>query len=79
MTALTYTYLLGKALEALHTKKSWDAQCDLDKVATALVLNRFDWLQELDYTLVEATVRLGPDCLGLLPRVAQALLSMHAI
>ena len=79
MTALTHTYLLGKAFEALQAKKCWDAQCDLDKVATALLLNRPDWLKEIDYTLVEAAVRLGPDCLALLPRVAQSLLSLHAI
>lgn len=79
MTALTHTYLLGKAFEALTAKTSWDAQCDLDKVATALVLNRPDWLREIDYTLLEAAVRLGPDCLALLPQVAQALLSKQAI
>jgi hypothetical protein len=32
-----------------------------EKVAVAIVLNRADWLKELDYTMAEAFDRVGPD------------------
>jgi len=78
MTDTHYTHLLGKTFEALQGKPCWDLQSELDKVATAIVLNRSDWLGELDYTLLEATSRIGPEWMSLLPRVAQAVMFAQA-
>ena len=79
MTDTPYTHLLSKSFEALRGKQCWDLQSDLDKVATAIVLNRPDWLSEIDYTLVEATSRISPEWMALLPRVAQAVMSVQAV
>lgn len=75
MGEISYQHVLGKTIEALQGKELWCAQSELDKVAVAMVLNRADWLQELDYTLVEATARLGAEWLALMPRVAQAVIA----
>lgn len=79
MTDTPYTHLLSKTVEALQGKQCWDLQSELDKVATAIVLNRSDWLGEIDYTLLEATSRIGPEWMSLLPGVAQAVMSIRAI
>lgn len=79
MTISPYTHLLSKTFEALQGKQCWELQTELDKVATAIVLNRSDWLGEIDYTLVEATSRIGPEWMALLPRVAQAVMSVHMV
>ncbi|QHI97079.1 hypothetical protein GT347_03195 [Xylophilus rhododendri] len=79
MGEVAYQHVLGKTVEALTGKQAWLAQCDLDKVAVALVLNRADWLRELDYTLVEATARVGPEWLALMPRVAYAVMGCQTL
>ncbi|MCZ2496094.1 hypothetical protein GN316_04935 [Xylophilus sp. Kf1] len=79
MTDAPYAHLLSKTLEALRGKHCWDQQCELDKVATAIVLNRPDWLGEIDYTLVEAAARIGPEWMALLPRVAHAVMDAASV
>jgi hypothetical protein len=32
-----------------------------ERLAAAVVLNRFDWLQEMNYTIPEAIDRIGPE------------------
>ncbi len=44
-----------------------------EKLAVALILNRADWLQAIDYTIAEALDRLEPEWIGAIPRVARAL------
>lgn len=44
-----------------------------EKVAVALVLNRADWLAEIQYTLAEAIERSGPDWVSVIPQVARQL------
>ena len=41
--------------------------------AVALVLNRADWLAEMQYTLAEAIERSGPDWVPVIPQVARQL------
>ncbi|RWL75153.1 MAG: hypothetical protein EOR69_31920 [Mesorhizobium sp.] len=42
-----------------------------EKLAVALILNRPDWLAEMNYTLAEAIERVGPDWLRLIPAAAR--------
>ena len=44
-----------------------------EKVAVALVLNRADWLAEIDYTIPEAIERSGAEWVAILPQVARQL------
>lgn len=44
-----------------------------EKLAAALVLNRADWLADVDYTLAEAIDRVGPTWLALIPEAARLL------
>lgn len=37
------------------------------------MLNRPDWLAEMNYTLTEAIERVGPEWLSLIPEAARAL------
>jgi len=75
MGEFVYRRFLGKTIDALQGKERWRALCDLEKVAVALVLDRADWLREIDYTLVEATTRVGPAWMALMPRVAHAVMA----
>ena len=36
-----------------------------EALAAALVLNRFDWLSEMGYTITEALDRIGPGWVGM--------------
>ncbi|MDT4852343.1 hypothetical protein FQZ97_865710 [compost metagenome] len=45
-----------------------------ERLAAALVLNRADWLKEMNYTLCEAIDRVGPEWVALL-RQAQRILA----
>jgi hypothetical protein len=44
-----------------------------EKVAVALVLNRFDWLAEHGYTIAEAIERAGREWVEIIPQVAREL------
>lgn len=69
-------HLLGKARDAkLGGRDAWAVQSQGEKVGVALVLNRPDWLAEMDYTLAEAIDRMnGPSgWLTLIPVVARLL------
>ncbi|WP_206630295.1 hypothetical protein, partial [Mesorhizobium sp. M5C.F.Ca.IN.020.32.2.1] len=44
-----------------------------EKLAAALVLNRPDWLAEMNYTLAETIERVGPQWLALIPEAARVL------
>ena len=69
-----FNHLLGKARDAkLGGKDAWSVQSRGEKVAVALVLNRADWLQDMDYTLAEAIDRTGREWILLVPLVARAL------
>lgn len=44
-----------------------------DKLAAALVLNRPDWLADMNYTLGEAIERVGAEWLALIPTAERML------
>ena len=44
-----------------------------ERLAVALVLNRHDWLEAMEYTMLEAVARLDPDWLAACQSVAKTL------
>lgn len=44
-----------------------------EKLAAALVLNRADWLAEMEYTMAEAIERLGPQWVARIPEASRQL------
>ncbi|HEV2709204.1 MAG TPA: hypothetical protein VGU67_03225 [Edaphobacter sp.] len=73
MTA-QYEQLLRKAGDAKRGgHDAWVVQSTGEKVAVALVLNRADWLAEIDYTIPEAIDRSGAEWVAMIPQVARQL------
>jgi len=69
-----YDHLLRKSRDAKHYGHgAWGVQSTGEKVTVALVLNRADWLAEIDYTIPEAIERSGSDWLAIIPQVARQL------
>jgi hypothetical protein len=69
-----YEHLLRKSRDAKHGGHSaWAVQSTGEKVAVALVLNRPDWLAEVDYTIAEAIDRSGAEWVCMIPKVARQL------
>ena len=69
-----FDHLLRKVRDAATGGHSaWLVQSTGEKLAVALVLNRFDWLQAMDYSIAEAIERVGPEWAGMIPSVAKAL------
>lgn len=44
-----------------------------EKLAAALVLNRAEWLEKMDYTMAEAIERVGADWLARIPEAARVM------
>ena len=54
-------HLVGKALDVKRGgHDTWSVQSTGEKLAVAVVLNKAEWLAEMDYTLAEAFDRIGP-------------------
>jgi len=69
-----YEHLLRKSRDAKRGGRyAWGVQSTGEKVAVALVLNRADWLAEIDYTIPEAIERTGADWIAIIPQVARQL------
>jgi len=69
-----YEHLLRKSRDAKRGgREAWAAQSTGEKVAVAIVLNRADWLAEMEYTIAEAIDRSGPERVAILPQVARQL------
>lgn len=74
MNSYEFKHLLAKARDAANGGDSaWSVQSTGEKLAVALVLNRFDWLQAMDYTIAEAIERVGHEWVGMIPAVAKVL------
>lgn len=72
--AAQYEHLLRKSQEAKRGgQESWSVQSTGEKVAVALVLNRADWLAQMDYSIAEAIDRSGPEWVAIIPQVARQL------
>ena len=66
-----YEHLLRKSRDAKRGGyDAWIVQSTGEKVAVALVLNRADWLAEIDYTIPEAIDRSGAEWVAVIPQVA---------
>jgi hypothetical protein len=71
---MQYDHLLRKTMDAKNGgHDAWSVQSTGEKVAVALVLNRADWLAEIDYTIPEAIARTGPEWILMIPQVARQL------
>jgi predicted acetyltransferase len=69
-----YEHLLRKSRDAKRGgRDAWGMQSTGEKVAVALVLNRADWLTEIDYTISEAIERSGMEWVANIPQVARQL------
>jgi hypothetical protein len=69
-----FRHLYAKARDALEGgRDAWCVQSTGEKVAVALILNRADWLNSIEYTLAEALERTGPTWLELVPKIARLL------
>lgn len=69
-----FRHLLSKARDAARGgNNAWSVQSTGEKLAVALVLNRFDWLQAMDYTIAEAIKRVGQEWVGMIPTVAKVI------
>ncbi len=69
-----YQHLLRKALDAKRGgQAAWTVQSTGERVAVALVLNRADWLTEMDYSIAEAIERSGAEWVAVIPQVARQL------
>jgi hypothetical protein len=67
-------HLVRKARDAKRGgHDAWAVQSTGEKVGVALVLNRADWLAEMQYTLPEAIERSGQDWVSVIPQVARQL------
>jgi hypothetical protein len=67
-------HLLRKSRDAKRGgHEAWAVQSTGEKVAVALVLNRTDWLAEMQYTIAEAIERSGPEWIAVVPRIARQL------
>jgi hypothetical protein len=66
-----YEHLLRKARDAKRGgHEAWTVQSTGERVAVALVLNRADWLAEIDYTIAEAIERSGSEWVAIIPQLA---------
>jgi hypothetical protein len=74
-----YEHLLRKARDAKRGgRDAWGVQSTGEKVAVALVLNRADWLEEIQYTIAEAIERSGQEWVSIIPHVARQLAEEEA-
>ena len=69
-----YEHLFRKSQDAKRDDRdAWSVQSTSERVAVALVLNRADWLAEMDYTIAVAIERSGSDWVAIIPQVARQL------
>ncbi|MCF3640333.1 hypothetical protein LXM94_10185 [Rhizobium sp. TRM95111] len=64
-------HIISKSRDAKHG--GFGVLSTGEKLAAALVLNRPDWLAEMNYTLAEAIERVGSKWLSLIPEAAREL------
>ncbi|MDE1143510.1 MAG: hypothetical protein PW999_28615 [Paraburkholderia tropica] len=64
-------HLIHKTLQA--KAGGLDALSTGEKLAAAILLNRFDWLQEMDYSMAEAIARIDDNWLELIGTASRIL------
>jgi hypothetical protein len=74
-----YEHLLRKSRDAKRGgHDAWAVQSTGEKVAVALVLNRGDWLEAIQYTIAEAIERSGQEWVSIIPQIARQLAEEEA-
>ena len=74
-----YEHLLRKSRDAKRGEHdAWAVQSTGEKVAVALVLNRSDWLEAIQYTIAEAIERSGQKWVSIIPQIARQLAEEEA-
>lgn len=74
-----YEHLLRKSRDAKRGgHDAWAVQSTGEKVAVALVLNRSDWLEAMQYTIAEAIERSGQEWVSVIPQIARQLAEEEA-
>jgi hypothetical protein len=68
-------HLVAKCLDAKRTN-SYSVLSTGERLAAAVVLNRFDWLQAMNYTMPEAIDRIGPEWTALLREAERIIADM---
>lgn len=69
-----YRHLRGKAQNAAQGgHDAWSVMSTGEKLAVAIILNRSDWLVQMDYTMAEAINRIGVEWMALIPRIEREL------
>lgn len=63
----------AKAASGHDGEDAWSVMSTGERLAVALVLDRHDWLQRMNYTMAEAIGRVGPSWVNEIPTVADAL------
>jgi len=71
MTDHELDHIVSKARDA--KRGGWGVQSTGEKLASALVLNRADWLAEMNYTIAEAIERVGAAWVSRIPEAAKRL------
>ncbi|MDR2215739.1 MAG: hypothetical protein LBE59_07855 [Nevskiaceae bacterium] len=71
MNTVEFNRLLRMCRDAM--RGGWSAQSAGEKLAAALVLNRADWLKQMDCTIPEAIERVGREWISIIPTVARTL------
>jgi hypothetical protein len=74
MNDQAFRQLLSKARDAkAGGHDAWAVMSTGEKLAIAMVLNRADWLLEMDYTIAEAINRVGSEWVAQVPSVERKL------
>lgn len=69
-----HKHLLCKSRDSKRGgRDAWAVQSTGERVAMALVLNRADWLAEMEYTIAEAIDRSRPEWIAVVPNIARQL------
>ncbi|EPN2681273.1 TPA: hypothetical protein ACRNL1_005383 [Pseudomonas aeruginosa] len=71
MTDHVLQQIVSKARDA--KRGHWNVQSTGEKLASALVLNRADWLALMGYTIAEAIERVGPTWVARIPAAAKLI------
>jgi hypothetical protein len=68
-------YVLEQIINCARRARSggFDVLSTGERLAAAMVLNRADWIAEMNYTLADAIVRIGPVWMAQIPDAARIL------
>ncbi len=69
-----FQHLLSKARQVIEgSQATWEAQSTGERLAIAIVLNRWHWLKAMNFSIAEAMDRIGPSWCAVIPDVAKLI------